>query len=288
MHKLASCGRYAEGLPEQESRLLKLLKYEADRLPVAFFFTLTAIDLAIYFFVGSLWVVAAYWLAMIPIKGFVSAWNHHHQHVPMFKAKPLNRLLELSFAFHTGATTNAWVLHHVHGHHKHYLDQDLDESRWRGRNGNTYNYFHYTFVTMMTAYTRAWEVGQNHPRLRRAFLGYGLFTLAIAVALVVNKPFHGLLLFVFPMITSLTITIAATYRHHSHLDTKDHMQASRNYVGGLHNKLTGNLGYHTAHHYRQGVHWSKLPELHASIEDKIPEEFITTASHFVGRPGKIW
>ena len=66
------------------------------------------------------------------------------------------------------------------------------------------------------------------------------------------------------------------------------MAASRNYVGGLHNKLTGNLGYHTAHHYRQGVHWSKLPELHESIADKIPEEFVTEATHLVGRPGRIW
>ena len=267
---------------------MKLLKYEADRVPVAIFFTLTAIDFAIYFFVGSIWFVIAYWLVMIPIKGFVSAWNHHHQHVPMFRAKPLNRLLEMSFALHTGATTNAWVLHHVHGHHKHYLDQELDESRWRRRNGSTYGYVHYTAITMLTAYTRAWEVGQNHPRLRRAFVGYGLATLVLVAALTVNKPLHGLFLFIFPMITSLTITIAATYRHHSNLDTDDHMAASRNYVGGLHNKLTGNLGYHTAHHYRQGVHWSKLPELHESIADKIPEEFVTEATHLVGRPGKIW
>ena len=140
----------------------------------------------------------------------------------------------------------------------------------------------------LTAYTRAWEVGQNHPRLRRAFVGYGLLTLALVAILVAFKPLHGLLLFASPMITSLAITIAATYRHHSNLDTDDHMHASRNYVGGLHNKLTGNLGYHTAHHYRQGVHWSKLPELHESIADKIPEEFVTEATHLVGRPGKIW
>lgn len=250
------------------------MKYEEDRVPVAIFFALTVLDLIIYFAIDNFLVIALYWLAMIPIKGVVSAWNHHHQHVPMFTAKPLNRLLEMSFAFHTGATTNAWVLHHVHGHHKNYLDQIADESRWRRRSGSTYGYYHYTLVTALTAYTRAYTVGQNHPRLRRAFVGYGILTLVILAALVANNPINGLFLFAFPMVTSLLITIAATYRHHSNLDTDDHMQASRNYVGGLHNKLTGNLGYHTAHHYRQGVHWSKLPELHASIQDKIPAEFI--------------
>jgi len=40
----------------------------------------------------------------------------------------------------------------------------------------------------------------------------------------------------------------------------------------LFNFLTGNLGYHTAHHYKQGLHWSKLPELHASIAHRIPPQ----------------
>ena len=38
------------------------------------------------------------------------------------------------------------------------------------------------------------------------------------------------------------------------------------------NILTGNLGYHTAHHLRPGLHWSKLPAFHARIADKIPAE----------------
>jgi fatty acid desaturase len=41
--------------------------------------------------------------------------------------------------------------------------------------------------------------------------------------------------------------------------------------------VTGNLGYHTAHHYKQGVHWSKLPALHEKIKDKIPDNLIKAA-----------
>ena len=253
---------------------MKILKYKADRVPVAVFFTLTVIDFSLYFAVDNLWVIVPYWLVMIPTKGMVSAWNHHHQHVSMFHHRPLNRLLELSFGLHTGATTHAWTLHHVHGHHKNYLDQEKDESRWRRRSGATYGYVHYTAVTALTAYQRAYAVGANHPRIRRAFVGYGLLTLLLVVTLVALNPVNGLFLFVFPMITSLTMTVAATYHHHAGLDTDDHMQASHNYTYKIRNILTGNLGYHTAHHYRQGVHWSKLPELHATLEDKIPSEYI--------------
>ena len=254
---------------------MKLLKYEEDRVPVAIFFAFTVIDFAIFFTVDNIFVIIAYFVAMTPVRSLISAWNHHHQHVPMFHAKPLNRLLEMSFALHTGATTNAWTLHHAHGHHKNYLDQEKDESRWRpAEGGEPFAYIPYTLITMLTAYPRALQVGRNHPRLRRAFIGYGLLTLLIVAILIVINPVNALFLFVLPPIISLAVTIAATHSHHSGLETDDHMEASRNYVGGLRNILTGNLGYHTAHHYRQGLHWSKLPELHASIADKIPEEFV--------------
>mgnify|MGYP001440518359 CR=1 FL=1 len=45
--------------------------------------------------------------------------------------------------------------------------------------------------------------------------------------------------------------------------------------------LTGNLGFHTAHHHRPGMHWSKLPTLHAEILPKIPKEAFTM-------PGYPW
>ena len=240
------------------------------------FLALTVFDFALYFAIEQIWLIVAYWLVMIPIKGIISAWNHHHQHVPMFYSKRLNRLLEMSFALHTGVTTNAWTLHHVHGHHMNYLDQEQDESRWRGSSGETFNFVGYTLITALTTYPRAFNVGRHHPRLQRAFVGYGILTLLLVATLVAVKPVNGLFLFAFPIVTSLLLTVGATYHHHSGLDTEDHMLASRNYTGKLHNTLTGNLGYHTAHHYRQGLHWSKLPELHASIVDKIPAEYIRT------------
>ncbi len=253
---------------------MQLLKYKADRIPVAVFFAFTILDFTVYFTVDTTWVILAYFAAMVPVRAFISAWNHHHQHVPMFYSKRLNRLLEMSFALHTGATTHAWTLHHVHGHHKNYLDQDKDESRWRRRSGVQYGYIHYAAITALTAYPRAFAVGRNHPRIRRAFVGYGLLTLAIIATLIAYKPLNGLFIFGIAPLISLVITIAATYHHHTGLDTDDHMEASHNYTYRWRNLLTGNLGYHTAHHYRQGMHWSKLPELHETLVEKIPAEYI--------------
>ncbi|VAW71673.1 hypothetical protein MNBD_GAMMA10-1029, partial [hydrothermal vent metagenome] len=50
-----------------------------------------------------------------------------------------------------------------------------------------------------------------------------------------------------------------------------------NNLSPLYNLFTGNLGYHTAHHHKQGVHWSRLPELHAQIASRIPDRLYKTS-----------
>ena len=98
-------------------------------------------------------------------------------------------------------------------------------------------------------------------------------TLAIAGALTYYKPLSAILLVWIPMIVSLVLTADATYAHHSGLESQDPTKASRNIVDSVwYNRLTGNLGYHTAHHIKFGMHWSKMPRVHEKIKADIPEE----------------
>ena len=249
---------------------MQLFRFPEDRTPVACAITLTALDVWMYFNVSSVPWLIGYWLLMIIPKGVLSAWNHHHQHVPTFRNVALNRALELSYAFHTGLVTNAWVLHHVLGHHQNFMDQEKDESRWRRAYGKPMGVLEYTFNVALTAYPRAYAVGQRHPKHMRPFLIYGALTLLLLAAAIAYKPVAGFLLFGLPMFCSMLYTAWVTYDHHVGLDTGDCFQASYNIMNAWFNRLTGNLGYHTAHHYRQGVHWSKLPALHAQIADRIP------------------
>ena len=81
---------------------------------------------------------------------------------------------------------------------------------------------------------------------------------------------NALFVFAIPMMLSLYLTAWATYFHHVGLETDDHNEASFNILDPLYNKMTGNLGYHTAHHSQHGLHWSQLPKLHAELAPKIP------------------
>lgn len=260
---------------------MQVFRYREDRIPVAIFVGYTALDLLIFFYVQSLWFLLGWFLLGIVPKACISAWNHHHQHLMTFKRPILNRLLEVVYAFHTGISSHAWVLHHVLGHHLNYMDQEKDESRWKRRSGQRMGLIEYSLSVALTAYPRAFGVGLRHLKQLGIFLSMGAVVLSLlGLALWYNWR-NALFVFLLPMATSLYLTAQATYQHHSGLDTSNEYEASYNILHPFYNLCTGNLGYHTAHHVKMGIHWSRLPEFHAKIESKIPSTLYLT-------PGFPW
>ena len=251
---------------------MRLFRYREDRLPVLIFTLMFLCDVAAYVFIDNVAVLVAWTLLGIFPKGCVCAFNHHHQHVLTFKSNVLNRLLEQMYALATGVASNAWVLHHSLGHHVNYLDQTKDESGWTEDDGSTMGAFKYTWWNTMLAYPRAWRVGHKYPTHQRVFLGSIIFLTLLVSALIYLRPLPAIFVFVLPMTISLFGTVYATHVHHSGKSTSTHFVACNNIIHGVYNIATGNLGYHTAHHYKPGVHWSRLPQLHADIADKIPAD----------------
>lgn len=249
---------------------MKLFRYKADRWPVFVFAGLFAIDFAVYFNVDQ-WQFLLLWtlLGIIP-KGCVCAYNHHHQHVPVFLKAWANRLLEVMYGMQTGIVGHGWVLHHTLGHHVNYLDQQKDESAWLTKSGRKMGEVEYTLNVAGTAYARCYKVGKRYPRQQRIFLSMCVVTFGLVGALAWYRPLPALFVFIIPMINALTLTSWATYGHHAGHSTDNHFVASVNTIHRVYNIVTGNLGYHTAHHYRQGIHWSKLPALHDEIKHLIP------------------
>jgi fatty acid desaturase len=262
---------------------MSIFRYPADRPRVALFAAMFAVDVAVYLTVDSPLILLAYFAIGIFPKGCVCAFNHHHQHVQTFRHNGLNRVLEIVYALQTGVSSHAWVLHHSVGHHLNYLDQEKDQSRWMRKDHSVMHKMEYTVANSLAAYPRAWQVGSKHTKFRRTFLWMGLLTLAIVVSLVAYRPIPGLIVFVLAPVFSLFGTVYATYTHHSSRSTDSPFVASTNVLQPFYNLCTGNLGYHTAHHYRPGVHWSKLPALHAKIESKIPDDAFVAA----GWPWKL-
>ena len=251
---------------------MRLFRHREDRLPVFLVSLLFLCDLAVFTWVDSRWVLAAWTLCGLYPKGWVCAWNHHHQHLATFHPPGLNRALEFVYGLHTGLTSHAWTLHHVLGHHTDYLDQRRDESRWQGPDGRPLGVVRYTLEVAATAYPRAWAVSRRHREYRAVFVTGILATLLFLAAGFALRPWQTLFVFLLPMVVSMLVTAWATYTHHAGRPLASHFEASTNILNRVYNTLTGNLGYHTAHHTRPGVHWSRLPALHESIRHHIPAD----------------
>jgi fatty acid desaturase len=247
-----------------------IFRYQADRCPTIIIVGLFAFDLLVYALVDSPWYLSFWFVLMLFPKACICSWNHHHQHLPTFKSLILNRMLEIVYALHTGITTNAWVLHHVLGHHINYTDQKKDESGWQRKDGTTMGAVEYTLTIAATGYWRAFQVGRQHPKYQRGFLSATFLVACVLLLLTVQRPLPALFVFWLPMTWGYIATCWHTYYHHAGLDTPNEYEASYNIMHPTYNLCTGNLGYHTAHHVKPGLHWSKLPEFHAEIADKIP------------------
>lgn len=254
------------------SSFSRIFRNESDIVPTILIVALFLLDLSVFFLCKNIWFLFV-WLALVTVpKVCICSWNHHHQHLHTFYKISYNRLLELVYAFHTGVTTNAWVLHHNLGHHLNYLDQTKDESAWKRKNGSMMGEWEYTVVNAVKAYFRAFRVGMRHPKYQKGFLSMGCLIAALLVAALYHNWINALFVFCIPMLFGYLVTVWHTYSHHAGLDTDDHYEASHNIMHRWYNIMTGNLGYHTAHHVKPGLHWSQLPKFHATIADKIPKE----------------
>jgi fatty acid desaturase len=251
---------------------MRVFRHEADRLPIALITLLFCCDVAIWALVDSPVLLAGWIVVTLTPRGGVCAFNHHHQHLSVFRVQTLNRLLELMYGLQTGITSKGWVLHHSLGHHVNYLDQSKDESRWRRENGSRMRELEYAFSVAVTAYPRMWQVARRRPAQGRVFIGMAVLTLAILGTLFMLRPVPTLIVFILPMMLMLLHTSWHTYSHHAGKKTTSHFVASNNVLHRGYNLLTGNLGYHTAHHYKPGMHWSQLPALHDKIAHKIPAD----------------
>ncbi len=251
---------------------LNVFRFREDRLPVLIISALFIVDLMVFGLVSAWPIVVAWAVLSVPAKVCIASWNHHHQHVPFFRAKICNRIMEVMFGLQTGAVANVWVLHHNIGHHENYMDQAKDESAWRAANGRVMSAGEYTLKLALSGYLCAFQNSAKHASVRRVFVAMTALHVAILVFLIWLTPFNAVAIFIIPMLISFVMTCRHTYDHHAGCSEDDEYAASNNITHRWYNILTGNLGYHTAHHLRPGLHWSKLPAFHARIAKRIPSK----------------
>jgi beta-carotene hydroxylase len=248
-----------------------LYRYKEDRLPSLIILGIFTVQLLTFFLVDSLWAVAGVMLALLSLSAIPGSISHNHHHVPTFMRPWMNRVYEIILFLETGVPPYAWTLHHNVGHHKDYLDQSKDPSNWRLADGRVMSRVRYDVTGALRIYPEIWRIGRAYPTLFRRFKVWGVISLLALGVFVALDPIKALVLFVAPMPIMYLGLLDNTYMQHSDLDTSSHFTASRNTTSKLYNLISWNLGYHTAHHLKPYVHWSRLPALDATLIHRMPE-----------------
>jgi len=242
------------------------LAYREDRRTVAVA-TLNLVLLALPYAID----VRAIRLPYVLVCGVLafSAWAivHNHIHVRTFRIGWLDAGFSMLLSLTVGHPATGLVLTHNMNHHVH-IGGDADWSRPAngGRGWGLVRLLRYAIVTPVAmARGRAAPGAPKLPvalvrrRSRERWLLYSLMLAALALA---PSTFFA---FTLPIwIAGSLIFLGINLLQHDACEpgTAAH---SRDFTGRFVNFIFFNGGYHTVHHERPGLHWSRLPAEHARL-----------------------
>jgi len=256
---------------------MKILRYKEDIIPVCYVLMISVIDFYAWKFLDHLQALLVAIVSLLFFKQSVIAYYHHVSHHPIFFSKRFEYAFHQLCCMSTLQPPYAWVSYHNIGHHKDnvHMDQEKDLFAWKV-NGNRLSHIEYSLYHTLKAYPHAFIGCKDKPTLRKKIIAGIAIHILLLCLLAYFDPINTFIVYFVPQIICFWGTMYASYWHHVDLEPKNVYESCRNNLNRWYNLTTWNLGYHTAHHFSQGTHWSKLPELHKQIEHLIPKELVTT------------
>lgn len=246
------------------ARFLPLLRHRADIRTLLFVF------LALLLAAGN-WTGAFRNFLSIPLGGlfaFIACTATHNQmHLPVFRSGFWNSVYQIALAFAIGQPPTGIITAHNVRHHRH-AESELDFVRTSlvGFRSNALNILLFPFIAIAAMYREKksdladWKA--HRPRLyRQAVIERIVFYAVIGALLIAD--WRATLLFLFlPWICAQLVLVGMNLLQHQDCDSNSEFNHSRNLTGKTANFFLLNSGYHTAHHLRPAMHWSKLPGFH--------------------------
>lgn len=248
-----------------------MLRYKED-VKVLIFMVITTGLLVINWLQPELNWFTFLWACLMAVS--VTTIVHNHNHLRIWKNKWLNYAQDYWLCLFYGFPIFAWIPTHNKNHHKmNNREGDYTITYRVSEKNNLFTLL--TYPTISSIYQQkpikdylanAWQ--KRKSRFFYFISQYVVIGVFIAVALLIDWK-KGLLYVVIPQQVGLFAVLMFNYLQHVGADEESEWNHSRNMLSPVMNALLFNNGYHTVHHDHPGVHWSKLPEAHAKIHDKI-------------------
>lgn len=192
---------------------------------------------------------------------------HYHIHRPMFKSGILNSLYEYLCSIPNLVSFEAYKFIHIE-HHKYTNDRLVNGrvgdpvSTYRRGNGKEESFWKYVIYS---SYRDNFFSSDLFPKKDTTdwakFKVQNLLGIVALAAVILINPLFGIC-YIAAIFLSTVVNAALSFNeHHKAMDHEDPSKDSVSCYNKLYNFLFFNTGYHQEHHYRPGVHWTKLPDL---------------------------
>lgn len=204
---------------------------------------------------------------------------HNHNHVRVFSSGFMNGLYSSFLSFFYGYPTFAWVPTHNENHHRFRNGPgDVAATTDYGKEGTAWaaaTYFFWSAARQAPLTARYLQRARARSlRLYLSLLSQFVVVFgghAAVLAWSVHR--HGAKLGLVTYLAALGVpaffalwgVIFTNYVQHDHTDSASKWNHSRNFVSGWMNFLLFDNGFHTVHHERACLHWSRAREEHAKI-----------------------
>ena len=245
--------------------------------------SLMFISITLFFLITPLFVNlekwhAVYWICTSCTFCFiVSVINHNHVHQSIFYSPKLNQVLSVLLTIAKGNTSSGVIVPHNLNHHVYNNGQkDWARSSLAGDGHGIIRIFRYIFKASVSM-ARGRSCVQA-PQLRiddqKQLKIERLCLLVFIILIMVIDTYKSLLFVVLPWGIGTLVLISTNLMQHDGCDIGSEYNHSRNFLNRAGNWFLFNNGFHTVHHMSPGMHWSKLPEKHFEIENRIDEGLI--------------
>ncbi len=206
---------------------------------------------------------------------------HIHTHLPFTKNKYLNIFLDISMGVVTGMTASNWRIQHKYGHHCSNVGDYCLGRPWEMEKFSLKGAIWYSlrsiipifFKPLRESFVKGVKENRTLPlNYRWAFTEQFLFILFF-IYLTSWKPLLTIEYMLPWYLLVYFVTRYTDYLNHFGC-THNEYEIANNCLNKFDNLVCNNFGYHTAHHLYPNAHWSKLPDIHKQIENRIPHQMI--------------
>ena len=198
---------------------------------------------------------------------------HYHIHRPIFNIKLLNSLYEYLSSSVAFVGYQDYKFIHIE-HHKYVNDKLIDGkvgdpvSTYRWGNGKEETFLSYIFKTPFRNIISGSDLKciENNFSKKVYRIEQIVKLLSIIIIGLINFKFIPLY-FIITHSTWVMNNALSYSEHYNAIDPEDTKRDSTSCYNKIYNFLFFNTGYHQEHHYRPGIHWTKLPELRQQLPE---------------------